>query len=250
MTLVLRQVGWDARQLEGGYKAFRRHVIAELETLPGRYAFRVICGLTGSGKSRLLEALARQGAQTLDLESLAAHRGSVLGDLPDAVQPGQRLFESRLWDALRRLDPQRPVYVESESKKIGRLRVPDTLMTRIRGAECLRLDADVGTRVALLMSEYAHFLGDRAALASRLEVLVPLHGRARIASWLALAEAGRWEELVTELLERHYDPAYTRSITDRFPGYGRAPCVRLSGADDAAFTALASQLVDRERAAA
>jgi tRNA 2-selenouridine synthase len=250
MTVVLRQVGWDARQLEGGYKAFRRHVIAELESLPGRYAFRVLCGLTGSGKSRLLEALAAHGAQTLDLEALAAHRGSVLGNRPDTGQPAQRLFESWLWDALRRLEPGRPVYVEAESKKIGRLRVPEPIITRIRAADCVRIEAEVDTRVALLLQQYAHYLGDVPSLAASLETLAPLHGHARIAAWLALAEAGRWQELVADLLERHYDPAYGRSTAERFAGYGQAPRLRVPGPDDAAFEALAAQLVAGERAAA
>ena len=102
---VLRQVGWDAVRLDGGYKAFRRQVVAELETLPARHRFRVICGATGSGKSRLLEALAQAEAQVLDLEALAAHRGSVLGELPGAPQPSQKSFETAIWTALSGFDP-------------------------------------------------------------------------------------------------------------------------------------------------
>src|SRR6266545_7914698 len=109
---MLNEIGWRAVQLDGGYRAYRRHVMAELETLPARFAFRVICGLTGSGKSRLLAALAAEGAQTLDLETLARHRGSLLGDRPDDPQPSQKLFDSLLWDALARLDPSRPVFGE------------------------------------------------------------------------------------------------------------------------------------------
>src|SRR5262249_26159773 len=118
---VLQQIGWKARQLGGGYKAYRRSVIAELEESPGRFEWHVVCGLTGSGKSRLLRALARCGAQVLDLEMLAAHRGSVLGDLPGEPQPPQKMFESLLWNELRQFDPMQPVFVEAESKRIGNL---------------------------------------------------------------------------------------------------------------------------------
>ncbi len=106
LTHVLRQVGWDAVQLDGGYKAFRRQVAADLETLPGRFTFRVVCGATGSGKSRLLEALATTPAQVLDLEALAAHRGSVLGEIPGAPQPSQKAFETAIWAALGGFDPR------------------------------------------------------------------------------------------------------------------------------------------------
>ena len=130
---------------------------AALETLPARYPYRVICGLTGSGKSRLLAALAREGAQTIDLEGLARHRGSLLGDLPDDPQPSQKLFESLLLRVLEGLDPARPVFVESESKKIGKLHTPEVLLQEMRSSPCLNLTADIPVRVALLKEEYRRF---------------------------------------------------------------------------------------------
>jgi tRNA 2-selenouridine synthase len=209
---VLRQVGWDARQLEGGYKAFRRQVVAELEALPGRFDFRVVCGATGSGKSRLLEALAGAGAQVLDLEALAAHRGSVLGELPGAPQPSQKAFETAIWSALCGFEPERAVFVESESKKVGNLRVPEHLIERMRASRCVRLEADVDTRVALLLEDYAHFVGEPGALAAKLDLLRDLHGAERIERWKEHLAAGRWQPLVRDLLESHYDPAYRRSL--------------------------------------
>src|SRR5690349_168292 len=87
MAHILREVGWDASTLEGGYRAYRRWVVQQLEEIPSRFGFHVIHGPTGSGKSRFLAALERAGAQALDLEALAAHRGSVLGGLPQRPQP-------------------------------------------------------------------------------------------------------------------------------------------------------------------
>jgi tRNA 2-selenouridine synthase len=134
MAHVLREIGWDAWSIEGGYKSWRRFVIDDLATLPGQFKYRVIHGTTGSGKSRLLRALKDIGAQVLDLEDLAAHRGSVLGTLPDRPQPAQKMFETLVWDALRKFDPAGPVFVEGESKKIGQLQVPEALMHAIAQA--------------------------------------------------------------------------------------------------------------------
>jgi tRNA 2-selenouridine synthase len=246
---VLAQVGWRVGRLDGGYKAYRRAVIVDLETLPSRLRWRVLCGLTGTGKSRLLRALDHAGAQVLDLESLAAHRGSVLGNMPDEPQPTQKLFESLLWDALRRLDPRRPVFVEGESKKIGRLRVPDALIDAMWASPCVVLDAALPTRVELLKSEYAHYLLEPDALASQLECLSSLHGRETIDQWQRLARAQRWRELVEALLVKHYDPAYNRSTLKHYPDLARAPHYFLEDASDAAFTRLAEIVREREESA-
>jgi len=210
-------VGWRAAQLEGGYRAYRRHVCSELARLPAQFRFVVICGLTGSGKSRLLGALSRAGAQTLDLEGIARHRGSLLGDLPGAEQPSQKWFESQLVAALEGLDPGRPVFVESESRRIGSVQMPDALLARMRIGRALTLVTPLAQRVALLKQEYAHFLTDPALLGSCLAPLTELHGKAAVARWEAMATAADWDRLVAELLETHYDPMYARSLARNFP---------------------------------
>jgi len=239
---VLRQVGWDAVRLEGGYKAFRKQVVSDLDQLPERVRLRVVCGATGSGKSRLLEALAKAGAQVLDLEVMAAHRGSLLGELPDAPQPSQKSFETAIWTALSGFDPARPVFVESESKKVGNLRVPDALIERMRASECIRLEANERERIALLREDYAHFESRPAALAQKLECLSPLHGNERIAQWKSLLEAGDWDGLVRDLLENHYDPAYRRSLARNYRGAQNAQEVAVRDISRAGFLALARRL--------
>ena len=236
---VLIQIGWRAGRLDGGYKAYRRAVIDELQVLPAKFTWRVVCGMTGTGKSRFLRALDAAGAQVLDLEALAAHRGSVLGNLPGAPQPPQKLFESRVWHALRGFDPLRPVYVEAESKKIGMLRVPDALIAAMWGSETMVLEAEVPTRVTLLKEEYAHFLGDAATLITQLECLINLHGRDIIQRWTAMAHAGAWDALTEELLVRHYDPSYTRAIVKHYPSLDRALRLHLTTADESTFATLA-----------
>jgi len=244
MVTVLRAVGWQAAQLDGGHKAYRRSVVADLATLPERFRFVVVCGPTGVGKSRFLRALADIGAQVLDLEELAAHMGSVLGAYPDRPQPSQKYFESLIWDRLRRFDPGQPVFVESESRKIGRLHTPDALLAHMRAAACLNLEAGLPVRVELLKAEYAHFLADPVRLGTQLDCLVALKGHTVIEGWKQLAAAGNWDQLVGELLTEHYDPAYGRSLGRNFPQAMRGPQLRLTGIDpmalrDLAHTALA-----------
>ena len=216
MAHVVREIGWPAQTLPGGYREYRRWVVSELAEIPQRLQFIVIHGPTGSGKSRKLAALAREGQQVLDLEELAAHRGSVLGNLPGRPQPMQKWFESQLLQQLRALDPRRPVYVEGESRKIGQLQIPEALIERMRASPCIVLDTDLETRITLLLEEYRHFLADRAGLEAQLDCLVALHGREKIAQWKALAAGGEWREFVRRLLVEHYDPAYRKSSARNF----------------------------------
>ncbi len=244
MAHILREIGWDARTLDGGYRAYRRWVVEALERLPARYAFVVIHGPTGSGKSRLLASLREAGAQVLDLEGVAAHRGSVLGELPGRPQPTQKAFESELLHELSRLDPARPVFVEGESKKIGQLQVPEALIARMRASECVLLETAPEARVQLLLDEYRHFLGDPRSLERQLDCLVALHGRERIASWKALAAHGAWEELVRRLLAEHYDPAYRRSSATNFARLPEARRLRIDDPGPSAFREAAQSLVE------
>lgn len=243
MAHILREIGWDAQTLPGGYRAYRRWVVDRLASLPETLDFVVVHGPTGSGKSRLLAALARAGAQVLDLEELAAHRGSVLGALPHAPQPTQKWFESRLLHRLAGMNPARPVFVEGESKKIGEIQVPDALMARMRASPCLALDVDVETRVTLLLEEYRHFTERTDLLEAQLDCLVALHGREKITQWKALAAAGEWRGFVARLLREHYDPAYHRSSTRNYPQLAGAPRLRVASAAVDAFDAAAAQFL-------
>ena len=243
VTMLFAEIGWRAVQLAGGYRAWRRHVVESLAQPWRDLDLRVVCGVTGSGKSRLLRALHAEGAQVLDLEDLARHRGSLLGDLPGALQPSQKAFESALYAALAANDRARPVFVESESKRIGTLQVPETLLEAMRGASCVRVETPLALRVALLREDYAHFIADPATFVPRLAPLTPLHGRATIERWTAAAGAGDAETLVGELLEVHYDPLYRRSIARNFPRHAEAFVATVESIDAAAFRALARRVI-------
>ena len=243
LALVLGKVGFDVHVLEGGYREFRRRVVTALDTAGTDLDLRLICGKTGSGKSRLLQALAAQGEQVLDLEALALHRGSVLGALPGAPQPSQKQFESTLWHLLQRFDRDRPVWVESESRLIGRLRVPEALLQHMRTAACLRVEMPVAARVQLLMEDYAHFTREPAQLCERLDSLREVRGHAVVDEWQAAVRAGRLEDAVSRLLAEHYDPIYLRSMGRNYADFDHAPTLHIASGAQADMAAAAAEAV-------
>jgi tRNA 2-selenouridine synthase len=239
MTHILRSIGFAADRLEGGYKGYRQHVLAQLEVLPATLSFKVICGLTGSGKSRLLASLQETGAQVLDLEGLASHRGSVLGDMPAMPQPAQKGFDSAVLAKMMSFDPTLPVYVESESKKIGTIRVPDALVHKMWCSPCLRLEASTTLRVQLLRDEYQHFLNDPALLQLQMDRLRGIYSNEQMDTWQAMFNEHQWDQFIAELLTMHYDPAYTKSIYSHYPDYEKAPQLILNSLDNQEFHRLA-----------
>jgi tRNA 2-selenouridine synthase len=243
LALVLSEIGFTVSVLDGGYRGFRRAVMAELEALPAALQFTVLAGRTGSAKSRLLQALAAEGAQVLDLEALACHRGSVLGLVPGAQQPSQKAFETALWRALSVLDPTRPVFAEGESRTIGRLRVPEALLLRLRAAPLRQVQMPLAARVEFLLDDYAHFVADVEAFCARLQALRELRGGDTVARWQALARGGDFATPVRELLEQHYDPVYTRSMQRHFADFDAAQAVALPDAAPATLEAAARALM-------
>lgn len=220
LTLVMRQIGWNARQLEGGYKSYRRFVVGRLAEVPHRLTYQVVCGATGSAKSRVLRAIAGFGGQVLDLEDLARHKGSVLGALPNAEQPSQKAFESTLLRTLLAFDPARPVFVEAESRKIGSVQIPDALIVAMRASPCLSIEAGFAARVDFLMRDYVYFFDDVDWLVERLETLRSLRGNEAANRWIKLARAHLGAEFIADLLENHYDPLYRRSQAGNYAGHG------------------------------
>ena len=243
LSLVLSQIGFRVTLIEGGYKAYRHAIVRDIDRLAPTLSLRVVCGPTGSGKTRLLQALAQRGAQVLDLEALANHRSSVLGAVPGLPQPSQKHFDTLLWNSLRRFDPARPVYVESESKKVGNVTIPTVLVEHMRRSPCLDLVLSGAERVELLLEDYAYLTQDVAYFCERLAALTALKGRAVVQAWQDQARAGAYASVVRELLAQHYDPAYLQSMQRNFVRFAEA--TRIAPADRSAesMRALAEQLV-------
>jgi tRNA 2-selenouridine synthase len=223
LSWFLGQVGFRVQVLQGGYTAFRTVVREQLDALPGTLCFVVVGGRTGSGKTRLLQALREAGGQVLDLEALARHRGSVLGGLPHEGQPSQKAFEMALWQALSRFDAARPVFVESESRRIGQLHLPEALIERMRAhGRCVIVQMPDDARVQLLLEEYGFYADQVDRFCEHLGALVELRGKAQVGQWQAQARAGQWAALFADLMAQHYDPLYLRSSERHFAGYADA----------------------------
>ncbi len=242
MVTLLRLVGWDAQQLAGGYKTWRRHVIDQIEALCPTLDLRTVVGATGSAKTRVLQALARNGHQVLDLEDFAVHKGSLLGDVPGIAQPSQTAFETRIAETLDRIDPTRPVYVEGESRRIGRLNVPGPLIERMRASACIEIDATSEARIAYLLRDYAYLGDDPAQLARQLGLLKELRGKEVITRWQGWAAQRELAPLSAELTALHYDPAYAKSQSTNFARWGERRVIRVDDLSEAAIEALAVEV--------
>lgn len=219
MVNWMRLVGWDARQLASGYKAFRHHVLRLIETVVPQLQLKVVCGATGSAKTRVLEALAARGEQVLDLEHCASHKGSLLGGLPGVPQPSQKRFETLIATVLESLDLSRPLYVEGESARIGRVALPVPLVARMRAAHCIEVEATPEARLDYLLRDYAYLADDRGGLAETLGRLKEMQGKETVQRWQAWAETGDLPPLFAELMALHYDPHYERSQARHFAAW-------------------------------
>jgi len=222
LSLVLGQIGFKVNLIEGGYKAFRAAMVEDIPKRVAPLQFKVVSGPTGSGKTRLLYALAAEGAQVLDLEDLASHRSSVLGHIPGQPQPSQKRFDTLVWQALRSFDPARPVFVESESRKVGNLSIPESLMLAMRDSPCFELQLSLDERVALLMEDYKFFVDDQDLFGRRLDALVAIRGKAVVEAWKEQIQSGHIDQVVRDLLVLHYDPTYASSMVRNFTQTGQA----------------------------
>jgi tRNA 2-selenouridine synthase len=219
---TLRTIGFPIKVLPGGWKNYRRWIVSCLDTVPTAFNYHVLAGPTGCGKTRLLDALKAQGEQVLDLEALAQHRGSLIGTIPGVSQPTQMQFDSMLIDYLRKLDPSRPIWVEAESKKIGNIQLPTSLITRMHSSAFVKLNAPMTERVKLWHEDYGHFEADPPAFMAKLEPLRPLLGNATLDSWIELSKTGQFSLLFERIMECHYDPAYNRSSGRNYQTYATA----------------------------
>jgi tRNA 2-selenouridine synthase len=242
LSLVLDQIGFRVTLVEGGYKAFRAAMLLDMDRRVEQLRFQVVCGTTGSGKTRLLQALAGQGAQVVDLEALANHRSSVLGSIPGLAQPSQKRFDTLVWDALRGLDPTRPVYIESESKKVGNVSLPTSLVAAMRQSPCLNLVLPDPARVALLLEDYDFFVQDTTHFCDRLKVLAEFRGKAVVDAWIAAVGNGHIAQVVQALLTEHYDPVYIQSMKRNFTQFAGATQISPYDHSVQSMSQLAAQL--------
>lgn len=207
--IVLANIGWDVSVIEGGYQTYRRHVSETIESIAPELNLVVLNGYTGAGKTLLLKQLESDGAQVLDLEGLACHKGSVFGGDPENPQPAQKRFESLLYDKVRTFDTGKPVFIEAESAKVGRLNLPNPLWQKMKISPVIEIDSPLAERAAYLKSDYEEWLEDLDRIHRTLDRLKSFRSKKQIQQWRDLAEEGRWLDFVSELLSEHYDKLYT-----------------------------------------
>lgn len=214
LTQFLDLAGLPARQMEGGHKAFRKHVLQYFDQ--GHWARLIVLrGLTGVGKTVLLHRLRDADYPVIDLEGLANHRGSAFGNLGLAPQPSQKMFEALLWEELRHVPEDGYVLAEGESRHIGRLVQPPKFFEALQKEVSLWITAPLDIRVRNILADYPacdelkeKFIGPLYALKERL-------GKEVIHELEVLLETSRWEELVRELMVRYYDPLYRHTLPER-----------------------------------
>ena len=219
MATILSQVGWRVGVLAGGYKTWRRGAVSTLFNDAGPLNLVLVDGETGSAKTAILNHLADYGVQSIDLEDLAAHKGSVFGADAFRAQPPQKLFESALFDRLRRCDPSKPIAVEAESSRIGRINIPKRFWLEMRRAPRLRIRATPASRAKYLLQSYGDLVETPDGVESAVDRLRPFHEKKLIEDWLALAAGREYAALAEQLMARHYDPLYERARKrdDRLP---------------------------------
>ena len=246
-TLILKSIGWKAHVTKGGYRAFRQAVVDTskqfLET--DSLDLRVLSGLTGVGKTRLLIALKAEGGQIIDLEGLANHKGSLLGASPSSGQPTQKRFESQLWGQLRQLDYNKPIYIEAESNRIGNVHCPPPLWAALRQAKVINVELPINERIVLLREDYPHFQDAPESLTSLLDILVRLRGQNQVDQWLQLVEQQDWNGFVGSILTHHYDLCYRQPGDEKSNYQASTQDLGIRDATPASFQAAAQELLAR-----
>ncbi len=233
MAEVFSKAGYDVYLLAGGYKAYRRFIREGLAR-PAR--IMVLGGFTGSGKTELLHAIACRGEQVIDLEGLACHKGSVFGALGQPPQPTNEQFENDLYARWSEIDPSRFVWIEDESRMIGRLTLPDPVVAHIASSRLLKVVMDPEIRIKRLVKEYAAF--DKQQLADAINRIAERLGGARTREAINALDNNQFH-VVAAIALAYYDKAYLFSTLRREQKHVHE--IQISGED---IEADASKIID------
>ena len=208
-SIVLSEVGWRTNQLKGGYKEYRNQVINVLENIGPKLKIILISGKTGSAKTRILKNIEIQGGQILDLEGLANHKGSLLGKIPDLIQPSQKYFESLVFDKITKLNLKKKIYIEAESSKIGNIHIPKSIWKKMIISPRIEISANVGLRANFLVKDYDYMCNDPILIDPIITGLKNRLSKKLLDSWIKLIDSKNWYDLTKSFLENHYDPSYS-----------------------------------------
>lgn len=205
---LLDFAGMRVQVLQGGYKGWRTHVHETFER--SSYQLIVLGGKTGSGKTDILKSLEQIGEQVIDLEALACHKGSAFGWIGEQPQPSVQHFENLLFTALRKCNANKPIWIENESKSIGRIFIPDAFWARMKSSTLINLEAETETRVERLVKMYADRFNKKDLIASFEKIRKRLGGQHVIAAIDAL-KVDDYTQAVRIAL-KYYDKAYLYNL--------------------------------------
>jgi len=214
MTSFMNLAGIPARQLLGGHKGFRRKVLDYFEHHEWPPVF-VLRGLTGTGKTRILQQLQEMNYPVVDLEGLANHRGSAFGALGLEPQPSQKEFEALLWARLEELKESPYLVTEGESLHIGRIMVPKRFHQAMQTQTSLWINASLDIRTQIILEDYPAIDQLREHFKKPINALKERLGGKIVAEFLDLLDNGEWDKLVRELMVRYYDPLYMHTLPER-----------------------------------
>ena len=208
-AIILSEVGWRTQQLEGGYKEYRNHVLEFMDTIGSKLKIILISGKTGCAKTKILQSIAQQGGQILDLEGLANHKGSLLGKIPNLKQPSQKFFESKLFYQLKQLNLKKEVFLEAESSKIGNIHIPKTIWAKMIVSPRIEIKADIHLRSTFLVKDYEYMCKNPELINPIIFGLRKRLSKKLVDSWKELIDQKKWQKLTRSFLENHYDPSYS-----------------------------------------
>ena len=208
-SLVLSEVGWRTNQLKGGYKEYRNQVINFLDNIGPKLKITLISGKTGSAKTKILKSIENEGGQILDLEGLANHKGSLLGKIPDLIQPSQKFFESLIFNKIQNLNLKDKIYIEAESSKIGNIHIPKSIWKKMINSPRIEISANVELRAKFLVSDYDYMCNDPTLINPIIKGLKNRLSKKLFDEWTNLIDRKKWFDLTKSFLENHYDPSYS-----------------------------------------
>lgn len=206
MAWLFSQAGHRVKVLRGGYKAFKGYIREQIST---GYKLLVIGGMTGSGKTEILDRLKQLGHQVLDLEALACHKGSVFGHLGQHEQPDNEWFEIMMWEALRSFDRSQPVFIEDESRSIGKVSLPEPFFIKLQQSPILIIQVDIKARISRLVNEYGCF--PKEVLIEDIDKLKKYLGGETHTKVVDAVQTGDLQNAV-EMLLTYYDKKYNESV--------------------------------------
>lgn len=222
MAWLFDQAGHPVYIIKGGYKAFRSYI--RVHTVMNRQ-YRIIGGMTGSGKTEILHYLKKMGEQVIDLEGLACHKGSVFGHLGQLEQPSNEEFENNLWEEVRVLNPRKPIYIEDESRSIGRVSLPEPLFQIMQHSTMYQVKVDLQVRIKRLKAEYGVFSSEE--LIRAISRLMKYMG-GDVCQEAIKAVTERNLELAIEKVLLYYDKKYKQAL-QRYPLWQIVPVTSENG---------------------